>query len=194
MIDLMQTLPMIHSIARTIYSKPSYVKLRSMYELEDFQQSVWEKLLHRDNYMRYSEEYKLSSFIYTVCKSVAIQKMTKKYNEFVILDAPNADGLAMLDLVAAEELGVDPDMSVRISKILISLPEEVNPRVYLQFPDGEQDFSIENLFRLYLSCLASKEELCLKVINKSTSKPVTRQTFNKWYDKMVEVAQLELLA
>lgn len=190
--ELEQLVPTINSIAKVFYYNSSFYQLRKLYELEDYQQSVFFKLLYRDNYKRYSDSYKLKSYIYRVCKCVAIQLSVRKNTEDCILDAPIGDGSTVLiDRVAAEELNIDPDISYRIERIVISMPEEDNPRVCIQAGERELPFSLENLFRVFLDEKCSKEELSRMVINRSNGKPVTYPTFLKMWNQMVGIIEQE---
>lgn len=178
---------LVSSIVKNFYYDPRYSRLRNIYCADDFLQEVWLKLLHRDNYKKFRGKYRVTTFIFILCRSVAFNTMKKKSSgEVPVLDAKNDEGLSMADLlVDLSEVKDRDEVKARLRRIMISLPEVGSDRLSIVCDDGEVPFTVESLFALYLRTKETRSELRRRVFNKNTGAVVSGTTFNRFF-KMIE--------
>lgn len=198
MLDVVQEAGLIRKVTKKVYWNSRFVRLRTQIEEEDLIQMVFCKLLYRENYKIYSDNYSLVGFIYRVANGCAISCANKRsnFNEWTILDQPlddSEDSKALIDYLTSEnpnsELDVDLDTRVRINKVAANMDPTEIESVIIRYKDEEHLFSIEGLFDLFIHTGFTKEELRSHVINKRTRKPVTISTFNKWWRALVASAE-----
>ena len=197
MLDVMQEADLIRRVARKVYWNSRYARLRTQIDEEDLIQMVFLKLLYRDNYKRYSENYPLVGFIYRVANGCAISFANKRTNlsEWTILDQPTNEeneSRTLLDSLAYDTISLDLDVQSRINRIAANMDPEVNPRVVIRYKDKDIPFSIESLFDFFLETQYTREEMNRHVINLRTNTPVTQSTFDKWWKELVRSAKQEL--
>ena len=194
MLDVVQEASLIRRVTRKVYWNSRFARLRSQIEEEDLIQMVFYKLLSRDNYKRYSENYSLVGFIYRVANGCAISYANKKSNisEWTILDQPvddSEDSKAMLDYLSSYRDDLDLDVNYRINKVAANMDSTELDTVLIRYKDVDRKFSIEALFDFFMETRFTREEMRRHIINKRTNSPVTLSTFDKWWKELVNSAE-----
>ena len=197
MLDVMQEADLIRRVTKKVYWNSRYTRLRTQIDEEDLIQMVFLKLLHRDNYKKYSDKYPLVGFLYRVANGCAISFANKAANirEWTILDQPTDDendARTLMDALVSDVPEYDLDTQTRIDQVSSSMDDEVNPRVVIRFRDEDIPFSIANFFDFFIETKYNREELHKHVINLKTNRPVTQSTFDKWWKDMSCTAKKEL--
>ena len=197
MLDVMQEADLIRRVTRKVYWNSRYARLRTQIDEEDLVQMVFLKLLNRDNYKRYSENYSLVGFLYRVANGCAYSFSTKSSNirEWTILDQPiddENDSRTMMDALVYDTFNVDLDSQYRINRVSANMNPEVNPRVVIRYKEKDRPFSIEALFDFFVETKFNREEMLKHVINLRTNSPVTQSTFDKWWKDLEKSAKQEL--
>lgn len=193
----MQEADLIRRVTKKVYWNSRYTRLRTQIDEEDLIQMVFLKLLHRDNYKKYSDKYPLVGFLYRVANGCAISFANKAANirEWTILDQPTDDendARTLMDALVSDVPEYDLDTQTRIDQVSSSMDDEVNPRVVIRFRDEDIPFSIANFFDFFIETKYNREELHKHVINLKTNRPVTQSTFDKWWKDMSCTAKKEL--
>lgn len=196
MLDIVQESGLIKRVVKRVYYSSRYKRLRTQIEEEDLLQMVFLKLLHRDNYKLYSENYPLVGFIYRVANGCAISFSRRKstQHEYTILDKPTSEeeSATLMDFLTSECPNIDMDTQFRLNKVSASMDSSIIPQVVIRYKGEEKPFSIENLFDFFISTLLMKSEIHKYVINKRTNQPVSNITFSKWWSILMDTANREL--
>lgn len=197
MLDVMQEAELIRRVTKKVYWNSRYTRLRTQIDEEDLVQMVFLKLLHRDNYKKYSDKYPLVGFLYRVANGCAISYANKASNirEWTILDQPTDDendARTLMDAMVSETPVYDLDTQYRINRVSANMDAEVNPRVVIRYGDEDRPFSLEAFFDFFIETKYNREELHKHVINLKTNRPVTQSTFDKWWKDLVKSANQEL--
>lgn len=184
MLDVMQEAELIRRVTRKVYWNSRYVRLRTQIDEEDLIQMVFLKLLHRENYKKYSDKYPLVGFIYRVANGCAISYANKASNvhEWTILDQPrneDDDSRTILDALVSDKGEIDLDTQARISFISEHLCTEPKKKMMLRNNDGDYPLSTYSLFKFFITTKYNKKELHKHIINTRTNMPVTQITFDK---------------
>lgn len=197
MLDILQEASLIRRVTRKVYWNSRFARLRTQLDEEDLVQMVFLKLLHRDNYLKYSEDYPLVGFIYRVANGCAISYANKASiaREYVILDQPrddSEDSRTIMDMLVSENPHIDLDTQVRINRIAANMSPKENHNFIIRYKDNVKPFSIENLFDLFIETKYTREELRKCVINKKSNTIATQTTFDKFWKMMEKSAMVEL--
>ena len=196
MLDIVREASLIRKVVHRVYWNTRYKHLRAQIEEEDLLQMTFLKLLHRDNYKKYSDSYSLSAFLYLVAHGCAISYSRKKsvHSEMAILDGTlsDEDSATLLEVMKTETPNIDMDVQYRINRLSASMDSKVIPSIVIRYKDREIPFSLENLFDFFLETLMVKGEIHRFVINKDTNKPVSDMSFNRWWTRLLETANKEL--
>ncbi len=199
MLDVMQEADLIRRVARKVYWNSRYARLRTQIDEEDLIQMVFLKLLHRDNYKKYSDKYPKVGFIYRVANGCAISFANKCSNirEWTVLDQPrdsDDDSRTILEILSTETdvQHLDLDMQYRINRLSASMDPEVNQQIVIRHNDVDTPFSIEALFDFFIKTHYSRKEIMPCIINLKTNAPVTQSTFDKWWKILENTAKQEL--
>lgn len=197
MLDIIREAGLIRKVARKVYWNTRYARLRTQIDEEDLVQMVFLKLLYRDNYKRYSDNYPLVGFIYRVANGCAISFSNKRSNicEWTVLDQPlseDNESQTIMDTLVSEIPNIDLDTQYRINRVSASMNPDVNPRVVIRYKDEDKPFSIEALFDFFMETKFSREEMIQHIINLKTNVPVTQSTFDKWWKELEKSANQEL--
>lgn len=199
MLDLVQEASLIRRVSRKVYWNSRYARLRTQIDEDDLIQMVFLKLLHRDNYKKYSDKYPKAGFIYRVANGCAIAFANKKFNlkEWTVLDQPkdSEDERTLMDILASTEAEVqhiDIDRQLRLNRVAASMNPKINKHVVIRHNDEDIPFSIEAFFDFFINTHYSKREMMPCIINVKTNTPVTQTTFDKWWGILEKTAQKEL--
>lgn len=212
MLDVLQNYELIKKISEKVYYGSKFALLRSRIDPEDLEQMVFLKLYHNDLYKVYSDEYSLKNFIYRVATHCAINYSALKstQSERVILDAPlNSDcEHSMLDFIDSDSVNTltytnSPAYSVNefsscelnvsdtVEFIASHMDSTVNSRQVIVINGEETQFSMENLFRLFVKLQGTKSEFKSYILNSHTRKPIAQVTMDAlWKRLMSEVEEL----
>ena len=197
MLDVMQEAELIRRVTKKVYWNSRYIRLRTQIDEEDLVQMVFLKLLHRDNYKKYSDKYPKAGFIYRVANGCAISFANKRSNirEWTILDQPrdnDEDSRTILDSLVSDTPHIDFDTRARINRISASMDPSVNKSVVIRYNDEDIPFSIDALFDFFIDTQLSKKEISSYVINLKTNSPVSQTTFDKWWKSLERTVKTEL--
>lgn len=197
MLDVLQEANLIRKVTKKVYWNSRFVRLRSQIDEEDLIQMVFYKLLYRENYKKYSDDYSLVGFIYRVANGCAISYATKRCNiqEWTVLDQPmddSDDSKVLRDYLTSYTPEIDLDLQARVNKVAASMDSNELENIVIRYDDVDTKFSLEALFDFFMETRYTREEMRQHVINKKTKVPVTMMTFNKWWKKMVSTAEKAL--
>lgn len=197
MLDVVHEANLIRKVTKKVYWNSKFVRLRSQIDEEDLVQMVFYKLLYRENYKKYSDSYSLVSFIYRVANGCAISYATKRCNiqEWTVLDQPmddSDDSKVLRDYLTSYTPNIDLDLQLRINKVAASMDSRELENVVIRYDDVDTKFSLEALFDFFIETQYTREEMRQHIINKKTKMPITTMTFNKWWKKMVSIAEKAL--
>lgn len=205
MIDLVQDATLIRNVTKKVYRNSRYFQLRTQISEEDLIQMVFLKLLSRDNYKRYSEEYSLIGFLYRVANGCAINASKKNsvQREITLLDAPidSEDNSTLSDMVTDscriyecsdstdEDMLNMMDIQANIDLIRQYMPNEESSNVIIRKDDVDTPFTLRAMFDLFIEGKMSKEEIHKYIININSGKPVIKLTFRKMWNRMLKSAR-----
>ena len=197
MIDLMQDADLIRRVTKKVYWNSRFARLRTQIDEEDLIQMVFLKLLNRDNYKRYSEDYSLVGFLYRVANGCAISFSNKASNirEWSILDQPTDDeneSRVMLDTLVSDNFTYSFDVQNRINCISSCMDDEPNNKIVIRYNDEDKPFSLEALFKFFVETKYNRKEIHRHLINLKTNTPVTQSTFDKWWKDLENITLREL--
>ncbi len=196
MLDVLQEASLIRKVTKKVYWNSKFVRLRSQIDEDDLIQMVFYKLLYRENYKKYSEDYSLVGFIYRVANGCAISYATKRCNiqEWTVLDQPmddSDDSKLLRDYLTSytPDMEVSLDLQSRIKKVSDHLSSRCIEDMVIRYEDVDTPLSIRSLFKFFIDTKLTRDEMRKHIINKRTRIPVTMMTFSKWWKKIVSVAE-----
>ena len=199
MLDVLQEANLIRKVTKKVYWNSKFVRLRSQIDEDDLIQMVFCKLLYRDNYKKYSDDYSLVGFIYRVANGCAISYATKRCNiqEWTVLDQPMDDSdesKVLRDYLTSytPTMDLNLDLQARIKKVSESLNSRKIEDMIIRYEDEDTPLSLRSLFNFFIDTKLTREEMRNHIINKKTRIPVTMMTFNKWWKKIVKTAETVL--
>lgn len=196
MLDVMQEADLIRRVTKKVYWDSKFVRLRTQIEEEDLIQMVFLKLLHRENYKKYSDAFSLVGFLYRVANGCAVSYATKVENlrEWTVLDKPMCEDekRTLKDCLVIDTPYMDLDSSGRVDRIVNKLHHKVHSHLVIRNDETDIPFSLENLFRFFVKYKYSKRELITHVINVKTKSQVTQATFDKFWKAILKAIKKEL--
>jgi len=199
MIDFLQDAKIIRNTVNKVYWESKFARLRTLIEEDDLLQMTYLKLLHRDNYKKYSPKYSKVTFIYNVSKRVAISYSSKKYNlkEYTILNKPITEDKKNTPMMFLKtlttELKTDKlDFYPRLLRISANMPERESHYMAIRYKNKLTPFSISRMFDLFIHLKCQKYELMKYIINTKSNSPVSSTAFRYLWDEMYSCAVQEL--
>ena len=199
MIDFLQDAKIIRRTVNKVYYESKFARLRSLIEEEDLLQMTYLKLLHRDNYKKYSSKYSKVTFIYNVSKRVALTYSTKLSNikEYTILNKPMTEDKKSTPMMFLKNLTTELktdvlDIYPRLLRVSANMPEEESHYMAIRYKNKLTPFSISKMFDLFVHLKCQKYELMDYIINTKSNSPVSHTAFHYLWDKMYSCAVQEL--
>ena len=196
MLDVIQEADLVRRVTKKVYWDSKFVRLRTQIEEEDLIQMVFLKLLHRDNFKKYSDAFSLTGFLYRVANGCAISYATKSENlrEWTVLDKPMREDekKTLVDYFSSGMPHIDLDSEGRIERISKRLKSKVHNNLVIRKDGIDIPFTVRGLFLVFIENKCSKKELMSYVLNVKTSSVVTQATFDKFWKAINKAVDKEL--